>query len=655
MSTTAGRDLNARRAAASSRAGTRGGDAHRNTRSRKMSSRMTDEHQRPSVSGVLGAISAYGVTKMTTNIHAGDMRKRISGMVVVMCVLMSLVYIRVLVLQSWKAGEYREISVDQRTRSNIIRAERGTIYDRDGAELAIPVPTRTVFADPREVTDPITTARALAAVLQITPEAEMELAQRLSNKQSSFTYVVRQVDSTVSQAIVDLNLPGVSTYREEGRVLTTEGLRPIVGRTDLDGVGVGGIELQYDDTLTGVNGKLDREVNSRGQSIASAGSEYVPAVRGNNLVTSIHRTLQFQVDGILQQQVERLMARSGVAIVMHTKTGEIYAISNVRRNDDGTYSNNAGNIAAVEAHEPGSVAKVFSVAAAIEDGTVTPQSTFSVPGKQVFNAGTQWEQEIKDAYPHKTEDMTVRKILVDSSNLGTVQISQTLSNERNRQWLAAFGFGDKTSLQFPGETRGLLKLARNWQGTEQFTFAYGYGYAANSVQLVSAINVVANDGVYIGPKLVTATVNELGVATPTAESPTRRVISSATAATMRTLMTDVVCYGTAQLAKIQGMSVAGKTGTGYIRQDNGTYLKDDGSRAYFASFVGFLPASDPQFTVLVSVDEPDPGSRDRFGGTAAAPVFSRIGQVIINELNLRPEAGDTGCVGKRPAELGPSH
>lgn len=607
------------------------------------------------VGDLISAVSSYGVTKMTDNVNAGDMRKRISVMFVVILGVLCLVYLRVVVLQTWKADGYREISEVQRTRSNVIRAERGAIYDRDGAELAIPIPTRTIFADPREVTDPVTTARALGMVLQLTPEAEMELANRLQNKGSSFTYVVRQVDSVIAQAVLDLKLPGVATYREEGRAVTTEGLRPLIGRTDLDGIGIGGMEMQYDAVLTGVNGKLEREVNSRGQSIASAGSEYVPAVRGANLVTTIHRSLQFQVDGILQQQVERILARSGTAIVMHTQTGEIYAMSNVRRNDDGTYSNSAGNIAAVEAHEPGSVAKVFSVAAAIEDGTVTAQSTFSVPGKQVFNRGTEWEQEIKDAYPHGLEQMSVRKILVDSSNLGTVQISQTLSTERNRQWLAAFGFGEKTSLQFPGETRGLLKLARNWQGTEQFTFAYGYGYASNAVQLVSAVNVVANDGVYIGPKLVSAMVDEVGVSTPTPPAPTRRVVSSATAATMRTLLTDVVCYGTAQLAKIPGMSVAGKTGTGYIRQDNGTYLKDDGSRAYFASFVGFLPANKPQFTVLVSIDEPDPSSRDRFGGTAAAPVFQRIGQVIVNELDLRPEPGDTGCVGTRPAELGPSH
>ena len=607
------------------------------------------------VSGFFNAISSYGVTKMTTNIHAGDMRKRISAMFMAILLVVSLVYLRVLSLQTFRSSTYKEMSVAQRVRTNVIRAERGTIVDRDGQELAIPVPTRTVFADPREVTDPVTTARSLALVLQLTPEQEMNLVTRLQDKTSSFTYVARQADTTLAQAILDLKLPGVSSYREDGRALTSDGLRPIIGRVDVDGAGIGGLELQYDAVLTGTDGKLAREVNSREQSIASAKSEYVAPIRGSNVVTTINRTLQFQVDGILQQQVERLMARSGIAIVMHTKTGEIYAMSAVRRNDDGTYSNNAGNLGAVEAHEPGSVAKVFSVAAAIEEGKVTPETKFVVPGKQVFNQGTQWEQEIKDAYPHPTEQMSVRKILVDSSNLGTIQVSQTLSTERSRQWLSAFGFGEKTSLQFPGETKGLLKLARNWQGTEKFTFAYGYGYGATPIQLVSAVNVIANDGVYVGPKLVTSTVNERGISTPTPDTPTRRVLSSGTAATMRSLMTDVVCYGTAQLAKMQGLSVGGKTGTGYIRQDNGTYVKDDGSRAYFASFVGFLPASNPEFTVLVSVDEPDPGSRDRFGGTAAAPVFSRIGQVIVNELDLRPAAGDTGCVGKRPAELGPSH
>ncbi|NBU07354.1 MAG: hypothetical protein EBT38_06720, partial [Acidimicrobiia bacterium] len=280
-----------------------------------------------SVGGFFNAISQYGVTKMTTNIHAGDMRKRISAMFMVILLVVALVYLRVLSLQTFRASDYKAESIAQRVRTEVIRAPRGTILDRDGQELAIPVPTRTIFADPREVTDPVTTARALATVLQMTPDEEMDLAQRLQNKQSSFTYVVRQVDSQLAKTISDLNLVGISSYREEGRVLTSEGLRPIVGRVDIDGVGIGGLELQYNEALTGTPGKASREVNSRGQNIASANSEYVAPIPGSTLVTSIHRTLQFQVDGILQQQVERLMARSGIAVVMHTKTGEIYAMS----------------------------------------------------------------------------------------------------------------------------------------------------------------------------------------------------------------------------------------------------------------------------------------------------------------------------------------
>lgn len=167
--------------------------------------------------------------------------------------------------------------------------------------------------------------------------------------------------------------------------------------------------------------------------------------------------------------------------------------------------------------------------------------------------------------------------------------------------------------------------------------------------------MVANNGVYVAPRLVNSVIDLNGINQPSAPSATHTVIKPEVAATMRSLMSDVVCFGTASLAKVPGMTVAGKTGTGYKRQDNGTYVKDDGSRAYFASFVGFLPAENPRFTVLVSIDEPDPASRDRFGGTAAAPVFANIAQVLINELDIRPAATDMGCPKQRPVELGPAH
>ncbi|MEY3988761.1 MAG: peptidoglycan synthetase FtsI, partial [Actinomycetota bacterium] len=468
-------------------------------------------------------------------------------------------------------------------------------------------------------------------------------------------YIARQADKEVADAILALGLKGVSSYRESGRALSSASLQAVVGRTDIDGVGISGLELKYHDLLTGVDGRIVREVNSSGKSIAAGSGEVLEPKSGGQLTTTIDRTIQFQVDGIVKQQVERLGARGGMAIVMDTKTGEIYAMSNIRINEDGSYSSESGNFSSVEANEPGSVAKVFSIAAAINEGAVNTSSSFSVPGYQVFDKGTQWEYRVTDAYPHGLEDMSVRKIFVDSSNIGTIQISRTLDTKKNHEYLKLFGFGTKTAVEYPGESRGSLRPVSKWQGTEKFSFSYGYGYTSTALQLAAAVNVVANKGVYVAPKMVLKTTDKDGVETATPASETRQVLSASTAQIMTSLMTDVVCYGTGKLAKMPGLSVAGKTGTAYKLQENGTYTNDEGARTYFASFVGFLPANNPRMTVLVSIDEPDPYSNDRFGGTAAAPVFARIGQVLVNELNIRPEGDDLGCVGSRPAELGPSH
>jgi cell division protein FtsI (penicillin-binding protein 3) len=558
-------------------------------------------------------------------------------------------------LQTIGSGQYRDASVSQRTRVNVVKAERGSILDRNGLELAIPIPLRTVFADPREVIDPVGTARAIASVLAMSPEAEIALAEKLQDKTSSFTYVARQTTQEIADTLIALQLPGVSSYKESGRELTSDGLRALVGRTDPDGLGTSGLEMQFDMLLAGVNGRQVREVSAKGQSIPATQDESVSAIPGKTLVTTIDRNIQFQVDGILAQQIARLQARSGTAIVMDSATGEIFAMSTLRLNEDGTYSADSGNIAAVEANEPGSVAKVFSIAAAINEGQVDPKTVFSVPPTFIANKGTKWEQPINDAYPHGLEDMSVRKILVDSSNVGTLMIGQTIGPDKLHDYLKSFGFGAKSAIDFPGETKGILQSANKWQGAKKFTTSYGYGYSTTALQLIAGVNVVANNGNYVAPRLVTATVTKDGLNESIPSQEQHAVITPETAATMRAMMSDVVCFGTATLGKVPGIKVAGKTGTAYKRQDNGTYAADDGSRSYFASFVGFIPAEQPRFTVLVSIDEPNADSLDRFGGTAAAPVFANIAQVLISELDIRPDAADLGCPKERPAELGPKH
>jgi cell division protein FtsI (penicillin-binding protein 3) len=612
-------------------------------------------HEPQRAGDIARAAARQTVRTLTEDLKPGKISHRLAYVRIGVSLLLCAMLLRTGYLQTIGSGQYRDASVSQRTRVNVLYAERGSILDRNGLELALPIPLRTVYADPREVVDAIGTARAVAALLGMTPEAEVALAEKLQDKSKSFTYIARQASQEVADTLLALGLPGVSSYKESGRELTSDGLRALVGRTDPDGLGTSGLEKQFDILLAGVNGRQVREVSAKGQSIPATQDNTVSAIPGKTLVTTIDRNIQFQVDGILAQQIARLQARSGTAIVMDSATGEIYAMSTLRLNEDGTYSADSGNIAAVEANEPGSVAKVFSIAAAINEGKVDATSPFTVPPVFVANKGTEWENVLRDAYPHEIEEMSVRKIFVDSSNVGTLMVGQTIGPDKLHDYLQSFGFGAKSAVDFPGETKGILQSADKWVGSQKFTTSYGYGYSTTALQLIAGVNVVANNGNYVAPRLVTATVTKDGLNEPIAATEQHAVITPETAATMRSLMSDVVCFGTATLGKVPGITVAGKTGTAYKRQDNKTYVADDGSRSYFASFVGFIPAQQPRFTVLVSIDEPNAASLDRFGGTAAAPVFANIAQVLISELDIRPDAADLGCPKERPAELGPKH
>ena len=552
--------------------------------------------------------------------------------------LLFVVFLRVGYLQVVKADHYQQASLDQRLRNNTIKADRGVIFDRDGNELALSVPSVTVFADPTYVVDPITTASTLASVLRLTPKEEKALAKELAATDDNFVYVARQLNEDMAEAVTALNLAGIYSYSEPTRVVAGEVARNIIGRTDPDGIGISGLESQFDEVLTGVDGRQVIERDSDGRSIPSTRSIEREPEAGQDLVLTINRSMQFQTDAALLQRVAELKARGGNAIVMNSKTGEIYAISSIRRLDTGVYTTSPGNLSAVEAYEPGSVAKVISVAAAINENRVTDKSVFSVPGWQRFDDFT-----IRDAFPHDLQQMTVREILTQSSNLGTVLISQEIPTETLYSYIKSFGFGAKTDLNFPNESAGLLRDVEDWRGTEKLTVAYGYGFATTSLQLVAAVNVIANGGEYVAPKLVKATIDGDGNVKDTAPSETHRVLTPSTSSMMLSIMKDVVCLGTGTRAQVELMNVAGKTGTGYKVQQNGTYNTNDGGRKYFASFVGFFPAENPEVTILVSIDEPDPSSQDRFGGTAAAPAFARLAQVAIRELQIQPTTNHDGC------------
>lgn len=607
--------------------------ARSNTVARPLQRRVARDRRRPS---------------SVAQFRSGETRGRLQFVFVVSMLLFAAVIARVVFLQTAGSEELLAAGEAQRVSESVLIAQRGTIFARDGGELALSVSSTSLFANPKLVTDPVGTATALATMLGLSAQKQQSLVDAFTAKEKSFVYVSRQLDDDLASTVLALKLPGVASLHEDKRIMPSgEVGRSVLGVTDIDGVGLAGIELLYNDLLTGRNGERVREHDKDGRSIPGSGATTIEPVPGDDLVLTLDRSLQYQVEQALRARVNELSARGGTVIVMDTVTGAIYAIANVQRTPiaaDGTggvVEVTSGNLAAVEPFEPGSVAKVFSLAAVVDTGVANPDTSIDVPGYIIYDKGTAWEEKITDAVPHDTQPMTLREIIVNSSNIGTVLMTEQVGYERFGSYLEAFGFGQATALGLPGESAGIFRPASEWQGTERVNPAYGYGYSATSLQLVAAINTVANGGIYVAPKLLSATLGADGKIRETDPSPAHEVLTPATAETMTSMMTDVVCYGTGKQAQLPGISVAGKTGTAYKTED-GTY-GEDGSRKYRASFVGFFPAHAPRVTILVTIDEPDPTSHDRFGGTAAAPLFTTVAAAAIHELLITPPSSDTGC------------
>lgn len=577
--------------------------------------------------------------------RAGDPRRRLLAIFALVAVAMGIVLVRVGLLQTTQAASYIAAGDAQRTSESKLRADRGVIFDRNGAELALSVPATTIFINPKLVLDGPQMVAALTPVLQLAPEKQKSLLDAVVAKEKSFVYVKRQVDDQTAATVLALNLPGVDTYRESTRVVPGGDLaRGIIGRTDIDGVGTAGLEMKYDDILTGVDGEMVRERDQQGRSIPGSGAITKAPVAGQDLVLTIDRSIQFTLEQALITRVAEIGAKGGTGVV-EAVNGDILAAASVELGENGVYRVAPFNGSAVNSYEPGSVAKVITSAGALNENLVEPETTLVVPGAMEFDKDAEnkeWQYTIRDAHVHDTMPMTVHQILVESSNVGTVMLSQQLGPQRQHEYITAFGLGTVTGLQFPGESAGIVRPWQEWQGTEKITPSYGYGISATALQLVGAVNTIANNGVHVEPRLVKGTISGDGTMVDAPPTATRQVVSAETAQQMNLMMRDVVCSGTATAAQIDGVNVAGKTGTAIMAKD-GAYAVLDSQKAYYASFVGFFPAENPAATVLISIDEPPAGTQERFGGTAAAPVFQRIVPTIMHQLGIQPTSADGGC------------
>jgi cell division protein FtsI (penicillin-binding protein 3) len=525
-------------------------------------------------------------------------------------------------LQLLAPEAHAERGVAQRLRTVDLEAQRGSLFDRNGNELAMSVPQQTVWADPRLVLDPAAAAAELAAVLDV---EEAVVRERLSDGDSRFVYLARQIDGERAAAVEALDLDGIN-LREEPRRFRPAGelAAGVLGEVDLDGGGVSGLERQYEERLAGQPGELLVERGADGGTIAGGERRLRAPVRGEDLVLTIDRSLQYEVERSLSQQVVATGADGGMAVVMDPRSGDILAMASIEAGRDRTPRPTADNATLSDVFEPGSVAKVVTLGAAIEEGVADPDDVMAVPDSLRIGPKT-----FTDSSPHPTWAMTVAEVLGQSSNVGTIMLAREIGGERLGEYLERFGFGEPAGLDFPGATAGLVPPVEDWASTSIGSIAIGQGIGVNAVQMLGAVNVVANDGVRAEPRLVRSVVDPEGEEHPVPAAEGARVVSEETAAQMTTMLEAAVSEGTGLNARVEGYTVAGKTGTA---RKPSTEFRGYEPGAYTSVFAGFVPAEEPRLSIIVILDE----ARPYYGGVVAAPVFAEIAEYGLRLLSVPP-------------------
>jgi cell division protein FtsI (penicillin-binding protein 3) len=569
-------------------------------------------------------------------------RKRAFFLLVTMGVAFIAIILKLTYLQAIGGGQYVAVGASEWTRSVTLPAERGAILDRNGDELAVSIPQQTVYADPKLVTDPVNEAAKLAPVLGISQDT---LAKEMA-EHNQFTYLDRRIPDATANAVKALKLPGIYFLTEPKRFYPGGQLaRPLLGLTGSDDEsGLSGLEYKYQSLLDGKPGKEVDVTDPAGNAIPGGQRQYQAPVAGADLVTTLDEPLQFDAEQALAQAIVQDKAKSGMALLMDRRTGDILADAQLSMPGPGTSTTPAvpetitsanstpttgstptqpveaaSATSFTQVYEPGSVNKLVTISGALQAGDVVPSDTFTIPDAYPV-AGTL----IHDAENHGTQHWNVTDILANSSNIGTLQIAQRLGRPGLLSFIHGFGEGQSTDIGFPGESAGLLPSY--WSGTTLADVSFGQGIGVTAMQELAAYNTIANGGVYVAPRLVAGTVGSDGRETPSPASPTHRVVSPTVAAQMTTMLDEVVRVGTGQSANLTPYTVAGKTGTANIAK-NGQYLSGD----YTASFAGFAPSEDPSITAMVVIS----GTPD-YGATASAPTFATLMRDALQELEVPP-------------------
>jgi cell division protein FtsI (penicillin-binding protein 3) len=520
----------------------------------------------------------------------------------------------------------------QHLRELRVSPRRGAIYDRHGAELAVSADVDSVYANPRRLKameqNPRNVARRIAKVLDVDPE---RLAKRLAADRY-FVWIERQVTPNEATRIRALDIPGIELTTEARRYYPNRHLAAhLIGFADIDGRGIEGIELAYEDRLRGSDRRVEAIRDRRGHVVFADDMEDDRSMQGQSVVLTIDKAIQHIAERELSLGVRTFEARGGSVVVMDPSSGEILALANYPPFNPNEPSKHATahrrNRAVVDRFEPGSTVKPFTMAAALASGAVKPNQSINCENGVTRMAG----RVLHDAHPY--EWLTPTQVLAYSSNIGIAKIALDLGKKDLYRAFRRFGFGEPTGLGVPGETAGILRHYRRWYEIDTATVSFGQGMSVTNVQLATAMSAIANGGRLMKPMLVRRMADGHG-ATIEEHTPRirRQVVPRRVAKLVGQMLTAVTePGGTAIEAAVDGYLVAGKTGTAqkadYV---HGGYAKDK----WLASFIGFAPAERPAVVISVVIDEPVIA---HYGGTVAGPVFRRIAEVTLRHMGIAPE------------------
>ncbi|WP_225754156.1 penicillin-binding protein 2 [Actinotalea sp. Marseille-Q4924] len=565
--------------------------------------------------------------------RTGTPRERQRIALVVVLVLLAVLAGRLVHMQVVAGPALAAEHTAKRLHTQEIPGPRGEILDRNGVALATSVERWNIVVNQQQLVEALGTpekvaqeAERLAPVLGV-PAAELGAELWGGAEKRGFVYLAKGVVPEVYDQVRDLRIPGISGEHATDRAYPAGNTAGnILGFVGAEGFGQAGIEMIYEEVLEGTPGQLTYERGARGQRIPGREQESVPAVPGRDVQLTIDRDVQYMAQRALDQKVAESGAQWGAVQVVDVRTGEILALVDsgaVDPNEPGaTPARDRGSRAIEAVYEPGSTAKVISMAAALETGTATPESRFTVPYLYTTPNG----QTFKDAHEHPTLQLTLAGVFAESSNTGTIMAGEAIPEQVRHDYLRKFGFGEPTGVGLPGESGGILWPADTWDGRSGYAVLFGQAVSSTVMQNTQVFSTVANGGVRVQPHLVKGTTGPDGRLVPTELEEPERVIAEETAQTLMRMLETTVVEGTGSNGAIPGYRVGGKTGTAQAFEGAGVIK-------HVASFIGVAPVDDPRIAVNVVLYDP---KTSIYGGAVAAPVFRDVTSFTLQHLGIPP-------------------